>query len=139
MPALSAAWMIIEPLGAVIATPSISIDDVVRRRRFGFAGCALMRPPSLHDRAGALVVDQEAPVDDRVLEFVPVMAQEALHRPRGGFAERADGVAFDLAGGGLAACCRSSSVACLSTMRVSMRYIQPVPSRHGVHWPQLSL
>src|SRR5690606_13274894 len=33
---------------------------------------------------------------------------------------------------------RSSSVARLSAMRVSMRYIQPVPSRHGVHWPQLS-
>ena len=24
-------------------------------------------------------------------------------------------------------------------MRVSTRCIQPVPSRHGVHWPQLSL
>src|SRR5690606_15692275 len=34
--------------------------------------------------------------------------------------------------------CRSSTVACLSTMRVSIRYIQPVPSRHGVHCPQLS-
>src|SRR5690606_35398147 len=35
--------------------------------------------------------------------------------------------------------CRSSSVASRLAMRVSMRYIQPVPSRHGVHWPQLSL
>ena len=25
-----------------------------------------------------------------------------------------------------------------SAMRISTRYIQPVPSRQGVHWPQLS-
>ena len=25
-----------------------------------------------------------------------------------------------------------------SAMRVITRHIQPVPSRHGVHWPQLS-
>src|SRR5690606_21271591 len=34
--------------------------------------------------------------------------------------------------------CRSSTVALPSATRVTMRYIQPVPSRHGVHWPQLS-
>src|SRR5690606_32573879 len=34
---------------------------------------------------------------------------------------------------------RSSVVARMSAIRTSMRYIQPVPSRHGVHWPQLSL
>src|SRR5690606_34505731 len=34
--------------------------------------------------------------------------------------------------------CRSSTVAVPSTTRLTMRYIQPVPSRHGVHWPQLS-
>ena len=36
-----------------------------------------------------------------VLELVPVVAQEALHRPRGGFTEGADGVTFDLAGDAL--------------------------------------
>src|SRR5690606_7588039 len=34
--------------------------------------------------------------------------------------------------------CRSSTVARPSTTRVTMRHIHPVPSRHGVHWPQLS-
>src|SRR5690606_36077052 len=32
-------------------------------------------------------------------EFIPVMTQEALYRPRGGFTEPTDGVALDLAGG----------------------------------------
>src|SRR3546814_10286298 len=36
----------------------------------------------------------------RVLERVPVMSQEALHRPRRGLDESADGVAFDLPGRG---------------------------------------
>src|SRR5690606_17903143 len=53
-----------------------------------------------HDGAVALVVDQEATVHDAVLELVPEMAQETLHRPRGRLAEGADGVAFDLPGGG---------------------------------------
>src|SRR5690606_41639342 len=58
---------------------------------------------SLHDalpiyRAVALVIDEETLVHDRVFEFMPVVAQEALHRPRGGFAERADGMALDLSG-----------------------------------------
>ena len=35
--------------------------------------------------------------------------------------------------------CRSSIVALPATMRSSTRCIQPVPSRHGVHWPQDSL
>ena len=32
----------------------------------------------------------------------------------------------------------SSGLAPPSTMRSIIRHIQPVPSRQGVHWPQLS-
>src|SRR5687767_2591086 len=139
MPALSAAWMIIEPFGAAISTPSMK-TVTWSGGRFGLTGWALMlalpglgtrdsglekartaalgRPDSAAHRvpgpesrvplaptgscrhlhqSGGLIVDQETLVDDRVLELAPEVMQEALHRPRGGFAERADGVAFDLA------------------------------------------
>src|SRR5690606_26230993 len=146
MPALSAAWMIIEPLGAAISTPSMK-TVTWSGGRFGLTGCALMpgllsepgtgngemgigrtlhpspcrtHPPSCsrreakqgpeaiqvlrpfpipdfrfpasrrhrlrHHGARQLVVDQESPVDDRVLELVPEMPQETLHRPGGRFA-----------------------------------------------------
>src|SRR5512134_3941652 len=43
-------------------------------------------------------LDDAAAVLDVVLELVPEMTDEALHRPRRGVAERADGVALDLVG-----------------------------------------
>src|SRR6185437_12037215 len=45
-----------------------------------------------------LLIHHRATVLHVVLELVPVVAQEALHRPRRGFAEGADGVPFDLSG-----------------------------------------
>src|SRR5690348_5847311 len=44
-----------------------------------------------------LVIHHRTPVLAVVLELVPEIREERLHRPRGGFAERADGVPFDLA------------------------------------------
>ena len=65
------------------------------------------------------------------------MADQALDRPGRGIAQGADGVAFDLLGDFLQQIdLRHPRVA--SAMRVITRHIQPVPSRQGVHWPQLS-
>src|SRR5690606_31054775 len=48
-------------------------------------------------RRDAQALDDAAPaVLDHVLELVPEVLQEALHRPRGRVAERADSVALDL-------------------------------------------
>ena len=44
-----------------------------------------------------IVDDAAAAVVDHVFELVAEVLEEALHRPRGGIAERADGVAFDAA------------------------------------------
>src|SRR6056297_3913380 len=51
-------------------------------------------------RGPAVVVLDDAPalVLDHVFEFVAEVFQEALHRPRGGVAQRADGVSLDLVG-----------------------------------------
>src|SRR5690625_1336678 len=137
IPALSAAWMIMEPLGAVSSLPSISM---LTRLSFLCSGCALMggllsergmgngewgigkvasyelsipysrlpipdsRSCTPHSCRNLLTrINHGMPVLDVVLEFVPVIGQERLHRPRRGFAEGADGVAFDLAGDGLEA------------------------------------
>ena len=65
------------------------------------------------------------------------MADQALDRPRRRIAQGADGVAFDLQVTS-SSMSISSSVGSPSTMRAIIRHSQPVPSRHGVHWPQLS-
>ena len=68
----------------------------------------------------------------------PEMPDQALHGPCRGIAERADRVAFEL-GRDFEQQRRSrASGRGPSTMRFITRHIQPVPSRHGVHWPQLS-
>ncbi len=88
-----------------------------------------MRPPFV------AVDDAATAVLDHVLELVPEVLHEALHRPRGRVAERADGVAFDL----VRDVDQHVEVVLDALARrrcgVSMRYSQPVPSRHGVHWP----
>ena len=66
------------------------------------------------------------------------MADQALDRPGRRVAQRADRVAFDLLGRLPAAGRSRSTWASPFTMRVITRHIQPVPSRQGVHWPQLS-
>ena len=72
---------------------------------------------------------------DALLDDVAEMADETLHRPGGGVAQRADGVALDL----VAHLEQHIDLALLGlpfAMRSSTRHIQPVPSRQGVHWPQ---
>src|ERR1700722_1022042 len=131
MPALSAAWIIIEFFGTCSFLPSISMFTKSCGAA-GAVGCALMRAPvfSCHpgeSRDPATLIfrapqksldsgfrrnDEErkrrsrcnlqrrihdtALVRDEVFELVPEVAQETLHGPRGGFTERADGVAFNL-------------------------------------------
>ncbi len=60
------------------------------------------RPPYAATAAAAsarlTVDDRAALVLDHVLKLVPEMLQEALHRPRGRIAQRADGVALDAIG-----------------------------------------
>jgi hypothetical protein len=71
-------------------------------------------------------------------DFGAEVADQALDRPGGGVAEGADRVAFDLLGVTSSSMSISDISASPVTMRSMTRHIQPVPSRHGVHWPQLS-
>src|SRR5512139_3352542 len=75
--------MIMAPLRALTGTPSTSM----------LTSSSLI--PSC--RAAARLDDAVA-VLDVMLELVPEMSDEALHRPRRRVAERADGVAFDVVG-----------------------------------------
>ena len=69
----------------------LDVDDVIALM-WRHPDCGGVRPRS---RPRALD-DAAAAVLDHVFELVAEMLQEALHRPRGGVAERADRVAFDL-------------------------------------------
>ena len=75
---------------------------------------------------------------DAVLDLVAEVAEQALDRPGGRVAEAADGVALDLAGDVEQQVDLALSRPRRVTMRSITRHIQPVPSRQGVHWPQLS-
>ena len=72
------------------------------------------------------------------LDLGPEVADQALDRPCRRVAERADGVALDLLGH------VEQQVDLLEprrrpcAIRSITRHSQPVPSRQGVHWPQLS-
>src|SRR5580765_1963105 len=88
MPARSVARMIISPLCALTGTPSTSMLTW---------SSAMCRSCSASGRARSLTVGGETPsaVVDHVFEFVPVVLEEALHRPGRRISERADGVPFD--------------------------------------------
>src|SRR5438552_16696047 len=92
MSAGSVACMIIWPLRALSGTPLTSMLTVSsamtlsRHRRLRGIGRARRGRP-VHQRA-ALVLDH-------VFEFVAEVLQEALHRPSGGIAQRANGMALD--------------------------------------------
>src|SRR5512141_3026237 len=88
MPCASVAWMSIAPLRAFTGTPSTSM----------LTSSWLMSRSSLGSRRAAARLDEAVGVLGVMFELVPVMADEALHRPRGSVAERADGVALDLVG-----------------------------------------
>ena len=75
---------------------------------------------------------------DALFDLGAEMPDQALDRPGRRVAQRADGVAFDLLGDFLQQVDLSHLRPRPSTMRSITRHIQPVPSRHGVHWPQLS-
>ena len=74
---------------------------------------------------------------DAPLQLRPEVPDQALDRPGRRVAEGADRVALDLIG-------HVQQHVDLLQLRlaldhaVSTRHIQPVPSRQGVHWPQLS-
>ncbi len=73
---------------------------------------------------------------DHVLELVPEVLQEALHRPRRGIPEAADRMALDAVGHVEQQPEVLAPRPAPARMRLSMRFSQPVPSRQGVHWPQ---
>ena len=75
---------------------------------------------------------------DALFHHRPEMPDQALDRPGRGVAQRADRVALDLPRHLLQRVDFVDGSARPSTMRFITRIIQPVPSRHGVHWPQLS-
>src|SRR5512139_3172707 len=75
--------MIIAPLRALTGTPSTSM---------------LTRSSLIPSCRAAARLDDAVAVLDVMLELVPEVSDETLHRPRGRVAERADGVAFDVVG-----------------------------------------
>src|SRR5450631_3303848 len=88
MSAGSVTCMIICPLRAFSGTPLTSILTVSSAMGLSRDGRpAVQLRGALHERA--------TPVLDHVLKLGPKMLQEALHRPRRGIAERANGVPFD--------------------------------------------
>ena len=95
-------------------------------------GIALLRrdPHGVAMRIGRVLIDAS-------FDFRAEMGDQTLDRPGGGVAERADRMALDL-GGDVEQHVDLFFCALPSAMRVITRHIQPVPSRHGVHCPQLS-
>src|SRR5215469_9135465 len=90
MPLRSVARMTVSPLCACTGTPSTTI--LTRSSAMSVSVGARsggLRPWGLGHEAASAVVDH-------VLELVTVMLEEALHRPGGGIAERADGVSLDV-------------------------------------------
>src|SRR5690606_5786895 len=79
LPAASHAWSTVEPAGTSISTPSMVSLGIQR-------SLSISRRPL---QPGLL---------DAALQLRAEMADQALHRPGGGIAQRADGVAFDLLG-----------------------------------------
>src|SRR5579871_3239855 len=83
--------MSMSPFFALTATPSISMLTRSSAMNAVFrAVCRLGRP-----RAQGLGDDAPAAVIDHVLELVPVVLEEALHRPCRRVPEGADGVSLD--------------------------------------------
>src|SRR2546429_618223 len=81
--------MSISPLRAFTGTPSISI--LTRSSAMLMSG----RRSGRHPRPRSVAHDAAATVIDHVFELVPVVPEEALHRPGRGVAECADGVPLD--------------------------------------------
>src|ERR1700761_1733448 len=89
MPAGSVACMIIWPFLACTGMPLTSMLTISSAMSLGsLRRQALTGPGSAIDQGAALVLDH-------VLELVAKMLDEALHRPRRGIAECADGVPLD--------------------------------------------
>src|SRR5215831_17689613 len=90
MPLLSVARMTVSPLCACTGTPSTTM--LTRSSAMSVSvGARSGRLRSLavgHEAASAVI--------DHVFELVTVVLEEALHRPRRGVAERADGVPLDV-------------------------------------------
>src|SRR5256885_6319558 len=81
--------MSISPLRAFTGTPSISI--LTRSSAMLMSG----RGSGRRLRPQSVAHDATATVIDHVFELVPVVPEEALHRPGRGVAECADGVPLD--------------------------------------------
>ena len=96
------------------------------------------RPNSLcGPRRGAILRDAVAR-QNALFQLVAEMPDQTLDRPRRRVAECAYRMAFYLTHDIPQEIDILDFEASPVTRRFIMRYIQPVPSRHGVHWPQLS-
>ena len=82
------------------------------------------------------VDDAASAVIDHVFELVAEMLEEALHRPGRRITQAADRVALDAVGDIEQQVQVLRAALSPARMRLSVRLSQPVPSRHGVHWPQ---
>src|SRR5258708_18975706 len=91
MSAGSVTCMIIWPLRALSGTPLTSILTVS-------SAMFLSRDGRTAIQVRGAFCDRATLVHDHVLKFGPKMFQETLHRPRGGIAQRANGMPFDAIG-----------------------------------------
>src|SRR3979490_3310987 len=82
--------MSISPLRAFTGTPSISMLT-----RSSAMQVSLVRAAHAAERAHSLAREAPSAVIDHVFELVPVMLEEALHRPGRRIPERTDGVPSD--------------------------------------------
>src|SRR5215213_7523008 len=82
--------MIISPLCALTGTPFTSMLTRSSLMRWRPCLSCRLRSQLLHDAPSAVI--------HHVLELMPVMLEETLHRPGGGITESADGVPFDSIG-----------------------------------------
>ena len=106
--------------------------SAISRSLIGSDGLSIATPPPWHRLAPGLVGG------DPLFHHRPEMPDQALDRPGRGIAQRADRVAFDLPRHLVQRVDLLELGAALAPCGPSPAIIQPVPSRHGVHWPQLS-
>ena len=132
-PAASAAWSSVYSGGTSTSMPSTMSLVISWRTRLpdGLVG------PPLRRHQNGLDVRVRRVIVDPLLDLVPEVADQALDG-QAAASPSAQIVWPSIWVETSSSMSISRFCARPSAMRLTTRHIQPVPSRHGVHWPQLS-